>query len=77
MIKQYLNSSDVRKLQEQSITMFAEVSSGVYFVTKDRMDIYPSYVNSTAISEALSNRIKIAVSDSQGLTAYANFELLK
>lgn len=73
MIMKYYNSSDIRILKEQSMVMFEEVSSGVYYVAKDRMDEFPSYVTSKDVVEALNNKVKIAVKDSSGVSAYANF----
>jgi hypothetical protein len=75
MLKKYFNSSDERILREQSMTIFKEVSSGVYHVDKDRTGVYPSYVKSDEVVEALNNKEKIAVTGNSGI--YANFELVK
>lgn len=55
--------------------MFKEISSGVYQVVKDRMNILPSYVNSYEVVEALNTKEKVAVTGKSG--RYSNFELIK
>lgn len=75
MIKQYFSSSDERRLKDQSHTMFREVSSGVYYVEKDRYGDYPRFVTSGDVTDALNNRRKTSVTSSIGI--YANFELVK
>ena len=60
MIMKYYNGSDIRILKEQSLAMFEEVSSGVYYIAKDRIDEFPtSYVTSKDVVEALNNKEKL------------------
>mgnify|MGYP003483009170 FL=1 len=72
MLKRYYNSSDEILLREQSQTMFKEVSSGVYHVVKDREGVYPSFVESDEVVQALNNKVDIAVVGNNG--TYSNFE---
>ena len=73
MLKIYYNSTDEIALKKESTTMFNEVSSGVYQVIKDRMDVYPNYVTSVEVVEALNSREKIAVTGKSGM--HSNFVL--
>lgn len=75
ILKRYYNSSDERKLNRLAMAMFQEVSIGIYYVAKDRTGIYPSYVNSDQVMEALNHGVKIAVTGNSGI--YANFELIE
>ncbi len=75
MMKLFYNSSDVRKLKEQSVTMFEEVSDGVYYVLKDRTGDYFGYTTASDVVKALNNEDKVAVTNIKRVAAYANFDI--
>lgn len=73
MLKKYYNSSEERILKEKSSTMFSEISSGVYQVIKDREDLYPEFISSERVVDALNINYKVSVTSKSGI--YANFDL--
>ncbi|MCM3109927.1 hypothetical protein [Lederbergia lenta] len=76
MLNKYFSRSDELRLLDQAVTVFKEVSSGVYYVKKDRMGVYPDYVQEDEVATVLNSpkKEKVAVTGNSGL--YANFDLM-
>lgn len=75
MFIRYFDSTDERRLKEQCDVMFDEVSSGVYYVKKDRLGIYADYITFSEVAEALNKIEKVAVTTKRRI--YANFDVIE
>lgn len=72
MYKRYHEKYNIL-LKEQSTIAFREVSSGVYYVEKDRIGIFSLYVDSKEVINVLNDIHKVSVF---GINeTYSNFEL--
>jgi len=77
MLKKYYSSEDERELRNLSELMFEEISSGVYYVIKDRHVRHSKFVSSDIVISSMENKnVKTAIKGSRGVYANFNWEQL-